>query len=223
MVCQTILIMELQRTKAKYNFVFSQKRTLSAADSPSLFLYKKRTYSSGICTAWICSILLIVGTVLHTRVPCHTFNLTILQPTQLCLLDSTLQLTCCSVWKCLGIGEETLLWLQQAISLQPFVFSERGNPTVQAQQNEWSWVQSKWHWSQWRQQFLLDFCKRWIGPSKAESMLLPLHISLWFRVVSCYETQVARNPTCTYSVKICFCFHFSVFIRASLNPADLLV
>lgn len=151
----------------------------------------------------------------------------------LCLLDSTLQLTFCSVWRCLGISEETLHWLQQAISLQPFVFSERGNPTVQAQQNEWSWVQSKWHWSQQRQQFLLDFCKHWIGPPQSRKYVASSPYQLVIQGSFSLRNTGGQKTPLYIQCEVDFLFSLGVhsayeqniraFIRASLNPADLLV
>lgn len=67
-----------------YNCIFSEEEHSVLQILPhSSFLCKERTFSSGTCTVWICSILLIVGTVLHTRVPCHTFYIYHSQPTKL--------------------------------------------------------------------------------------------------------------------------------------------
>ena len=110
---------------------------------PSLlpFFWKERIFLSGSTLFkhlhWL-SLFHVDEAALYMSLPRHAHVLSYLLPAYQtsCLLVSTSQLTSCSVWKCLEVGEETLLWLEQTISSQPFPLGEHGNPTMHAQWNE---------------------------------------------------------------------------------------
>lgn len=203
MVCQTILIMELKRTKAKYITVFSQKRNTQCC---RFFL----TLPSSVRRGPSVLALALFGFVPY----CWLLGQCYIPEFHATPFTFTIP----SLPNFMPVGFHSTINLLFSMEMSG---NQWGNPPLASAGYFFAALCLQWTWqsycagtAKWMElgaiqmapesaetSFSLTSVSIGLGPPKAESMLLPLHISLWFRVVSHYETQVARKPPCTYSVK----------------------